>query len=229
MTEDTFEQLGVPTRAAVEAVWNQMTAPSSRKVAILMRRRGWKISAKTVSRWFNEGFKEPKGKKSKIHPESALKVKRKAAEAADNLNKMDELKSDPAFLAALEALGPPKVEEEFETSKFPDLMRLSKEALKEKLDKTTMACGIMMGEAVIRHRDALAGLPKDIGAFLCNMGEVAAVMSIGDDIPPHANGAPGDGAIVVINGSASAVPAHPVVENPVSNAILEFKKKAGVS
>lgn len=227
-----FESLGVPTRATAKTVWDQTPNPSTRKVAEKMRNLGWKVSAKTISRWHNDGWQEPvaePGKKSRLEHD---KARRKAKTASETLDRIAVLKDDPEVRAAAEAvvkatLDAQRAAQEFESSKFDDLIKMSKESLKEKLDKTIMAAGVMISEAIIRHRDQLAGLPKDMGSFLNDMSEASSNMRVtNDDIPPFAEGMPGDGA-KLINGTAMAVPQQAPV-NPTADAIRRHKAKHGL-
>lgn len=227
MTDETpegvaFGSLGAPNRATAETIWNSTPNPSTRKVAEKMQNLGWQISAKTVARWHNAGWKEPEGRKPK-EADLVKRLSRKVRATAEKLEGIAELKGDPQIEDAKQNIPPAA---EFEGAKFEELMKLSKEELKEKFDKTTMAAGVLLAEAVIRHRDALAAMPKDLGNFINDLSESTSLLRItNDDIPDFANGGtPGDGA-KVINGAVIPAPAV----NPVSSAIAQFRQKNGVA
>lgn len=209
--EVPFEALGKATRADVAAVWNATPNASIRKVVGIMEKRGWQVSVSTVQRWHKDGFKEPAGKTPK-KVDAAAKANRKAKEAVTKLTDLAPVHNNPAMT---EAIG-------FTESKVGDLVLLSHDVLKERLNILTMAVSIVALEQFAIKAHALVLMPKDSGAFLANMAEVSAA------IGPLGEPKPGDGKAdpKLVSGSAAPAEAPPT---GLSSKIAQFRKQSGLA
>lgn len=203
-----FDSLGKPTRADVAAVWNATPNASIRKVDEIMRNRGWKTSVSTIQRWAADDFKEPDpGKNPKKATDAAKKANRKAKEAVTKLTDLAPVKNNPEILAAIG----------FEPSQVGELVKLPLLELKKRLDTLTMAVSIVALEQFAIKAHALVLMPKDSGAFLSSIAEVATAMG------PSTEPKPGDGK----GEDAKQIEAKAVT--PLSAKIAQFRKEQGLA
>lgn len=197
--EIAFDQPGgIPTPEQVGRVWNALANPTVRSVADKMTQIGWKISFKTVSRYQRAGFissplaraagkvagSEIFSNKVREKQRSQKQVRAKVAKATEQIAKTPPLKDSPEMAAVRVALDEARKPDEMVGDDFEKLMQKSTLELKEQFSKTTMVAGIMLAEAVIRRREALSLLPKEVGCFLNDMSQVADNLKLtGDDMP----------------------------------------------
>lgn len=207
MSDDTgvpFGSLGKPSRADAKAVWDAMPSPSIRKVVDHMQRRGWKATVSTIQRWSVDNFIEPDpGKNPKKAVDTAKKANRKAKEAVTKLTDLAPVHNSPELKEAIA----------FEPSQIKALVTETKESLKDKLDRLTMAVSIVALEQFALKAHALVLMPKDCGAFLGSMAEVATAMKAGEVKP-------GDGKDPI---NLTANPEKPA--NALSDKIAQFRKE----
>lgn len=211
--EVPFEALGKAKRTDVAAVWNATPNASIRKVVGIMEKRGWQVSVSTVQRWHRDGFKEPDpGKNPKKAVDAAAKANRKAKDAVTKLTDLAPTHNNPALT---EAIG-------FTESKVGDLVLLSHDELRDRLNTLTMAVSIVALEQFAIKAHALVLMPKDSGAFLASMAEVSAA------IGPPGEPKPGDGKKdqKVIEGQTVPTEVQPTA---LSSKIAQFRKEQGLA
>lgn len=222
----TFDNIGgMPSPEQVGTIWNSMPQASTRKVAEKMTNMGWKISAKTVARYQAAGFVSlPPGKKPKnAEKQGDKRAREKLVEAATRIDQLSAMHASPEMAAVKDVLREARdPNKNLTCSNFDDLMKKGTLELKEQFAKTTMAAGIMLGEAVIARREALSLLPKDVGSFLNDMSQVADNLKLtGDDIV-NGDKTPGDGAKVINGTVADSEP----TTSSLSARIHQFRKAA---
>lgn len=209
-----FGSLGRATRADARAVWNSMPNPTLRPFISLMERRGWKCALSTMQKWSKDGFADkPPGKNPKKPVDIAKKVNRKVNETIEKITETAALKDNETIAKAVEFAG----------SKIDDLVKLSHEELKKRLDILTMAVSIVALEQFADKLPALVLMPRDSGAFISSIAEVSTAM-----VPPG-EPKPGDGKgganAVVVEGQAVTA------EKPqtlLSQKIAQFRKEQGL-
>lgn len=207
-----FESLGEPTRADAAAVWNSMKKPSIRTVVEKMKARGWKTSISTIQRWSAEGFVDPKeGADPAKAVQKAKKANKKANEAIAKFAETSPMKDNPAIREALS----------FEPSKIKDLVTDTKESLKDKLEKLTMAVSIVALEQFALKSEALVLMPAESGKFLSSIAEVATA------IKPAGEIAPGDGKSDLKMIESQAIEERPV--SPLASKIAQFRKEQSLA
>lgn len=210
--EVAFESLGKPTRADAAAVWNATPNPSIRKVVQKMKARGWKTSISTIQRWSEENFKEPDAPRDPAKAmKKAKKANQQANEAVAKLAETSPMKDNETLKDALT----------FDPSKIKDLIGETKESLKDKLEKLTMAVSIVALEQFAIKSHALVLMPAESGKFLSSIAEVSA------SIKPAGEVKPGDGQVDEIK----LIEAKAVAEKPVSalsSKITQFRKEHGL-
>jgi len=207
-----FEKLGRPKRADAAAVWHGMKSPSIRKVVDVMKARGWQTSISTIQRWSEENFKEADAPRDPVKAmKKAKKANQQANEAVARLAETPPMK-DNAALA--EAIG-------FTPSKIGELVKGTKESIKDQLEKLAMAVSIVALEQFAIQSQALVMMPAESGKFLSSIAEVAAA------IKPSGEVKPGDGKPDLKTIEAQATTEKPV--SPLASKISQFRKEQGLA
>ena len=211
-----FDSLGTPTRADAAAVWNSMPNPSIRTVVEVMKARGWKTSISTIQRWSAENFVEPEVSdptKASKAVKKAKKANQQANEAIAKLAEAPQMKDNPELHAALT----------FEPSKIADLVKDTKENLKDKLDKLTMAVSIVALEQFAMKSHALVLMPAESGKFLSSIAEVSSAIKPAGEIKP------GDGKDGTDPKLIEGTKAEEKLTSPLSSKISQFRKENGLA
>jgi len=213
-TELTFDKLVKPTREQAKDLWHSMKEPSIRKAAALAKKRGWEISAKTFSRWRNQGWVEPPKVKNSRPQNKITRATRELRKAAGELSSVEALRANPAVQEALQTLK----DNEYVPRNLKDLLLLDKANLKLEAEKVLLATTIIIAEAVCEKASVVSLTPKEVGAFVESGQNATKAIASGDEVP-------GENAKTVDSVAVeTATPSNPIADN-----IAAFKRKMGAA
>lgn len=213
-TELAFDTLVKPTREQAKDLWNSIKEPSIRKAAALAKKRGWEISAKTFARWKAQGWVEPPKVKNTRAQNKLTRATRELRKAATDVSSIDALRANPAIQESLQALK----DCDYKGRTLTELLKLDKAALKLEAEKILLATTIIVGEAVCEKASVVSLTPREVGAFVESGQNAAKAIASGEEVAGEAT-KPAD--------VAAAEPVAP--PNPVSDAVVAFKRKMGAA
>ena len=228
MSEEVkFGHLGRPTVDQVKRIWDEHPDPSLRKVADLMRNRGFKISFKTVERWkANNWVATPRGggcKKIDTDQHTPAPVKH---QIRAELKKMDPATVDEAnniaaaggLESAIEGGGLTdadyaRIEKSIKELATKDLNELK--ALQEK-ERTIM--NIVLIREATRKGHVMVLIPKDTSTLIGALSDDARISMPAPPIEPP---------MPERNGfDAKLIEGRAVEMSPLSQAIRAVREKA---
>ncbi len=229
MTEEVkFESLGRPTVAQVERVWNDHPAPSARGICDLLKRRGFKISWRTVARWKkNNWVADAKGGGKKTiaedqHTPAAVKDQIREGlagmdpEAVAEANKIAA--AGGGIGAAIEGGGLKDSDYARIEALMRDLSNKTIGELREMQEKERAIMNIVMMREAARKAHVMTLIPKDTSALVGAFTEEAKAVSAPAPIQPV-------GESSKLNGNGHAIEGEFRVVNPISDAIGKFLAK----
>lgn len=195
-----FEPQGKPTVEVVRRAWDEHPAPSVRKIADLLERRGYKISFRTVLRWkTNNWSSNPHGGGRKTisedqHVPGAIRQGIRA-----ELGKMDPATVDEAnktaaaggLVNAIAGGGLKEDDIERIAKRITALSTETKAVLLEKQETARLVMNIVLMEEAARRAHVMTLIPKDTSAFVesfTDASKALAPMAPIEPVEPMRNG-----------------------------------------
>ena len=224
---EKFEPQGKPTVEQVRTVWDSMTAPSVRKVAELLERRGFTISFRTVARWRTNGWMAgPNGGGCKTIAEDQHTPAPVKQHIRAELGKLDpatvhEANQTAAAGGLVEAIAGGGLTD-------PDIARIAaritalsgetRASLLEKQETARIVMNIVLMEEATRRAHVMTLIPKDTSAFVESFTDASKALPPMAPIEPVEPARNGDNARL-IEGTATEM-------SPLSQAIRAVREKA---
>lgn len=255
--EPKFETLGVPTVELVKEIWQAMPYPSTRKVADELAKRGWKITSRTVARYYESDWR-PRDRHRQLM--SSGNARLSGADAAALARAIDRAKKERAALppkiepepeavtrdvtdvtpetesetettSAEVSVSLPESTEDKEQSEFErrdrELIAMSDAALRKLRTRRRVIAEIHVLEAISARAGVAVLAPKETGAMFASLAENETRA----DKPEI--GVPGDGAKNVTPQKPQAAGHGAVLDleanppDPAGASIARFRAKLG--
>ena len=225
---EKFEPQGKPTVEQVRTVWDSMTAPSVRKVAELLERRGFTISFRTVARWKkNNWMADPQsggGVKTISENQHVPGAIRQGIRS--ELDKIDpatvhEANQTAAAGGLVEVIAGGGLKDDDITRIAKRITELSSEtraSLLEKQETARIVMNIVLMEEATRRAHVMTLIPKDTSAFVESFTDASKALPPMAPIEPVEPARNGDNARL-IEGTATEL-------SPLSQAIRSVREKA---
>lgn len=195
-----FDPQGKPTVSQVRTVWEEMTAPSVRKVAELLERRGFTISFRTVARWKKNNWVDgPDGRGRKTvsenqHVPGAIRQNLRAELGKLDADTVDEANRTAAAGGLVDAIAGGGLKEDDITriaNRITALSTETKAALLEKQETARLVMNIVLMEEAARRAHVMTLIPKDTSAFVESFTDASkslAPMAPIEPVEPARNG-----------------------------------------
>lgn len=191
-----FEQQGKPTVDQVRTVWEAHPAPSSRKVADLLARRGFSISWRTIARWHKNGWAAEGSAKPQPAKTGAEGIK--DAVVGGGLTDDDYARIE---------------------KRKKELTKMTPAQLLMEQEKARTIMNIVVMEEATRRAHIMALIPKDTGSFLADAADAAKAAPAMAPIEPPDQHLNGSGAKLVEHNAV-------IEMSPLSAAIRKIKAEA---
>lgn len=199
-----FTRTRKPSLEQARFVWNSMAAPSCRKVAAELKKRGAKISFKAISIWHNNEWK------SKKQP-SVNKEKR------DKIKALPPTQRAVAKMGSIDAaLGGPLTQEEINLleKKIGELAKENEPQLVARFRKARLIYGIVLLEQAALRADLMILEAKDASSLM-NTATEAVDQLKGEPDPDNRP----------LNGNGETIDVTPNEPNRLSASIAAFKRR----
>lgn len=192
---------GVPTAEQIAAYWMAAPKPSQRKVEQAMREDGWDVSASTIIRCVNSGFKPRARPKEHASPETNAILQVKSILPDD---------APPSLVAEamVEAI---RNLPTGEGNRVKDLLQMEEKDLVASTRRLFLIAGHLLAEDLATHTKLMMLAPDKAAKLWQALGSSMALV-----MPPPIP-APGEGAKVVEN--------DPTVLSPSAQALRDFRIK----
>lgn len=213
--KDNFTATAVPTVEQVKAVWLAMEQshengegqkPSTHLVSAEMKKRGWKVSASTVSRYKRRDWTPCRvsGPKTKAEKAQVRDVKSAFKGVAKQLPPEEKEALESTVEKIMAAPKTPD-EAEKEEAEIKELHALNKGELGALSAKENVILNVLLARRAQRRVNLLALIPKDTSSLVSALHETQ-----------DATAAPAEPA---------PAPQFDPAANPVANAIAQFRRK----
>jgi hypothetical protein len=227
-----FEEQGKPPYELVIKLWNEMPAPSARKLEDLLKRRGYKISFRTIARWIENGREA--GAVALGHTTMVKGVKHEIAKELLNVPEKDLREADARAQNEIKQLPPPElgkdagraaqavVQDEVNIidARIKELAQMSEASLDLTEQKQRKILNIVLMEAAQRRAHVMVLIPKDTSHLVESFTTAAKQMLTGGlDQPPKA----GDKNVI----DGDVIDVEP--ETPLASAIGKFLQDEGMA
>lgn len=193
---------GTPSAAQIAAYWTAAVKPSQRSIEEAMRADGWDVSASTIIRCVNSGFKPRKKERNNVSPEANVLLQIKSMIPDD---------APPGLVAEAMVEAIRNLPAGCEKDRVKALLDMDEQDLVDSTRRLFLVAGHLLAEDLAQHTKMMMLAPDKAAKLWQALGSsMALVMQ-----PPVP--APGDGAKVVEN--------DPTVLSPSAQALRDFRIK----
>lgn len=185
----------VPTKEHARSVWENMKAPSSRKLAEALKDEGYKVSKRNMARWKANDWREsavnskPLAEKGTVRGVAkALREELKKVPAA-TVAEADKMADEGGIESAMS--GGKLTVDDYERieKRIAALSAKTREDLLADQEKARIVMNVVLMEEAARRAHVMVLIPKETGSFVKDTNESAGTVApVAPDMPPPRNG-----------------------------------------